>query len=163
MTIISDATSLILLAKAGLLEFFAERNKVDIPELVYQEVQRGKDKGREDSLLVERLVEEKKLRIVAADKIAKNKIEQTFNLKGGELEVISLAFRKNNTILTDDKKCINAAKALKIDFIISLDVIIALYRKKAISKERALSAVDSLEEYGWYSKELVKSYRGELK
>ena len=97
------------------------------------------------------------------DKSTKSKIEKLFNLKRGELEVISLAFGKKDTILTDDKKCLNAAKALKINFINSLDVIVALYRNGAISRARALESIDVLEEYGWYAKNLIKNYREALK
>ena len=163
MTIISDASSLILLAKAGVLELFANRNKVIAPKLVYEEVARGKDKGREDSILIERLKTEKKLIIMAVNKKTKNKIQKTFNLKGGELEVISFAFGKNHTIITDDKKCINAAKALKINFINSLDVILVLHKKGAMRKEKALECIETLEEYSWYSKDLIKSYKEALK
>jgi len=163
MTIIGDATSLILLAKAGLLELLVDRNKSVVPKLVYEEVAKGKDKGREDSMLIERLVAENKILVMRVDKSTKSKIEKLFNLKRGELEVISLAFGKKDTILTDDKKCLNAAKALKINFINSLDVIVALYRNGAISRARALESIDVLEEYGWYAKNLIKNYREALK
>ena len=140
MTIISDAVSLILLAKISLLETFANRNKIVVPNLVYEEVIKGKEKGRWDSMLVERLAAEKKLIINISDKIKENKIRKLFNLKGGELEVISLAFDKH-LVLTDDKKCLNAAKALNLGFITSLDVVMALYNKKAVTKRKALECI----------------------
>ncbi len=163
MTIITDATSLILLAKVDLLEIFVDRNDVIVPRLAYEEVIKGKDKGREDSMLLERLVAEKKLLIVSPNKAMKNKIEKLFNLRGGELEVVTLAFGKKHTILTDDKKCLNAAKAMKIDFITSLDMVVAMYRKGAIGKETARECVNGLEEYGWYTKDLIKSYQEMIK
>ena len=163
MTIVSDATSLVLLAKASLLEIFAERNKIIVPKLVHQEVIKGKDKGREDSMLLERLVAEKQLSVMSVNQHIKNKFEKLFNLKGGELEVIAFATRKRHTVLTDDKKCINAAKALEINFITSLDVILALYKKGVISKEKAIQSVEVLEEYGWYAKDLIKSYKEAIK
>lgn len=163
MTIISDATSLILLAKIDLLEKFVEDNEVIMPKLVYEEIIKGKDKGREDSMLVERLVTEKILLIKSPDNKFKEKLEKMFNLKGGELEVVSLAIGKTNVILSDDKKCINTAKTLKINFITSLDVVVALYKKCRISKEKALESLDGLSEYGWYAKDLVKNYREVIK
>lgn len=163
MTIICDATSLILLAKVDLLEIFVKRNNVIVPKLVYDEVIKGKEKGRGDSMLVQRLVIEKHLSVKYVNKSLKNKIEKLFNLRGGEQEVIALAFKKKHTILSDDKKCLNAAKALKIDFITSLDVILALYKKGAISKERALECIDTLEDYGWYAKNLIQNYKEAIK
>ena len=163
MTIVCDATSLILLAKVGLLEIFANRNKPIVPKLVYEEVRRGVDKGRGDSMLVDRLITEKWLIIKSQNRLAENEIMKLLHLRGGELAVISLAFRAGHTVLTDDKKCLNAAKALNIDFITSLDVVSTLYAKKAIHKEKALECIGRLEEYGWYSRDLIKSYREALK
>jgi len=163
MAIISDATSLILLAKIRLLNIFTERNKIIIPEKVYEEVIKGKEKGREDSMVVELLVEEKKLDIQKPDVRIKNNIEKLLNLKEGELEVVSLAYKTKHTILTDDKKCLNAAKSLNIKFITSLDAVTVLYLKKLINKKKTLENIDKLEEYGWYSKNLIKTYRGKIK
>lgn len=163
MTIISDSTALILLAKAGILETFTSHNTIIVPKAVYEEVIKGKDTGREDSLLTERLVYEHKLIIKIPNNSVKNSIQKLFNLKGGELDVIALAHKTNDTILTDDKKCLNAAKALEIGFITSLDVIAALSKKKIISKEKANECINKLEEYGWYARDLIKKYKEAIK
>ncbi|MBI4639473.1 MAG: hypothetical protein HY731_02195 [Candidatus Tectomicrobia bacterium] len=163
MTIISDATSLILLAKVGLLEFFVSRNRVMAPTVVYGEVMKGKEKGREDSLLIERLRAEKRLQVKSPRKAARNSIQRLFNLKGGELDVIALAAGTQHTVLTDDRKCLNSAKALGIEFVTSLDVVVTLYKKGAIPKERALECINRLEEYGWYSRDPIKYYREMVK
>ena len=160
MTLIADATALILLSKVGMLEKLTNRNKVVIPERVYEEVVKGKEKGRLDSLIVEKLVQEKKI-IIKACKVA-DRIEKTFRLRGGELEVISLAYPKE-TVLSDDKKCLNVAKALGMDFITSPDVVVALQKNGTITREDARDCIDGLEEYGWYSRELIKKYLEELK
>lgn len=163
MTLVSDATSLILLAKANLLEVFVRRNKVVIPKLVYEEVGKGKDKGREDIILVEKLIAKNQLSVVSVNNTIKDKIANILNLKGGEQEVIAIASEKGHTIITDDKKCINAAKALDIGFVTSLDVVVALYKKGAISKEKATNSIYILEEYGWYSRDLIKYYKEAVK
>lgn len=163
MTIIADATALILLAKVTILEKFVNRNAVITSKMVYQEVIAGKEKGRKDSILVEKIFQEKKLKLKKPVKSIKKKIKKLFNLKAGELEVISLAYKTKHTILSDDKKCLNVAKGLGIDFITSLDIIVALYRKSVIAKEKALECIDELEEYGWYSRDLIKNYKEAIK
>ena len=60
-------------------------------------------------------------------------------------------------------KCIRAAKSLKINFINSLAVVVALHNKGRINKKIALKAIDQLEEFGWYKKELIKTYREAIK
>ena len=163
MTIIADATALILLAKVTVLEKFVSRNIVITSKMVYEEVVVGKEKSRKDSVLVERLVQEKKLNLRKPTKSIKNKLEKLFNLKAGELEVVSLAYKTKHIILSDDKKCLNAAKGLGIDFITSLDIIVTLYRKSIITQEKAKECIEELEEYGWYSKDLVKNYKEAVK
>ena len=163
MTFVSDATSLILLAKVGLLELFTGRNPVVVPQRVFEEVAKGKDKGRLDAFLVEKLRDEKKLGINFPNEETKAKIQKLFNIKGGESDVLAVSLETRAIILTDDKKCLNAAKALKLEFATTLDVITALSRKGAISSERALKCIDGLEEYGWYAKDLIKIYKEAVK
>ena len=163
MTIIADATALVLLAKISVLEIFVGRSNVITSKEAYEEVMRGREKGRTDSILTEKLVKEGKLKVMAPSKPVRDNIEKLFNLKGGELEVISLAYKKRHIILSDDKKCLNAAKALGINFITSLDVIAALQKKNVISKSKALECINGLEEYGWYAKDLINKYREAVK
>lgn len=163
MTFVSDATSLILLAKVGLLDLFANRNSVVVPQHVFDEVVKGKDKGRVDAFLVERLRDEKKLSITFPKEETKAEIQRLFGIKGGELDVLAISLETKATILTDDKKCLNAAKALKLGFITTLDAVVALCKKGALSREKALKCVELLEEYGWYSRNLIKSYKEALK
>ncbi len=163
MTIIADATALILLSKVSILETLVNRNNVITSKIVYQEVVRGKEKGRADSLLVERLVKENKIKLKIPDESIKNNIEKLLNLKAGELEVVSLAYKTKHIIISDDKKCLNAAKALGIGLMTSLDVIAVLLKNKVITKKKALEYLDDLSEYGWYSKNLIKYYKEAIK
>ncbi len=163
MTIIADATALILLAKITLLETFIDRNKVIIPETVLKEVLKGKEKNRIDSMLLEKLSNERKLNIQTPSEQTKINIKKLINLKKGELDVISLAYKTNNIILSDDKKCINAAKVFGISFITTPDVVIIMYNKKVITKNKAILSIDKLEEYGWYSKDIIKNHRRKIK
>lgn len=53
--IISDSSTLILLAKSGLIESFLSNLSIAIPEMVYVEsVQKGIEKGKTDAYLIER-------------------------------------------------------------------------------------------------------------
>ena len=104
MTFVSDATSLILLAKVGLLELFANRNSVVVPQHVFDEVVKGKDKGRVDAFSVEKLRDEKKFSITFPKEETKAKIQKLFNIKGGELDVLAISLETKATVLTDDKK-----------------------------------------------------------
>jgi len=162
MTIVADASSLILLSKIRLLEKLVERTKIIVPKKVYGEVVRGKEKGREDAFLVERLVKEKRIKMRQANEKLKKEIERTFNLHEGENEALATALENKHTILTDDKKCFTAARTLKLNFITSLDVVVAMYKKGRIDKRKAMQSLDELLEYGWYKRSLIEKYRREI-
>ena len=84
-------------------------------------------------------------------------------LSGGEQEAISLALEKRLSIITDDKKCLNVAKVSEIKFTASPQIIVALFKKNKITKEKALNALELLEEFGWYKKAITKFYREMIK
>lgn len=163
MTIIIDASSLILLAKTGLLEKLLDKNKLIIPEKVYIEVMKGKEKAMLDAFLVEKLVNENKIDIQKVDKKVYENILKLFGLWAGEAEVLALALKDKLPIITDDKKCLNAAKAANIQHITTLDIVISLFQKKYIDKEKAKKSMEILEEYGWYKKDIIKFYKEKLK
>ncbi len=157
MTIASDATAIILLSKAGVLELFASRNAVVMAKSVYLEVLKGKEKGRLDAMLAQRLVRERRLRVLPVHKPTRSYVEGLLNIKKGELDTVALAYKNRYAVLTDDKKCINAAKALGLPFMNSLDAIVAMWKNKAINSKGAMDCINLLEDFGWYSKELIKT------
>jgi predicted nucleic acid-binding protein len=146
-----------------MLEIFVGSNDIIIPRKVYEEVTRGKEKGREDAFLIEKLVNENKIKIEEVDRKKSSQIEQIFRLRAGENEVLTLCLEKPHVIVTDDKKCMNAVKALNKEFITTPDIIIALFDKKRIGKKDILLAFDILENFGWYKKEIIQKYRGMIK
>ena len=163
MTIIADASSLILLAKITILERLLEKNDIIIPEKVYIEIIKGKEKGRFDALIIEKLVQDKKIKIEKVDKEMFEKIWKLFGLWAGEGEAFVLALKNKFPILTDDRKCINASKSANIPFITSPVIIVALFNKKSINKNKAEKSLELLEEYGWYNKNIIKFYKEKIK
>ncbi len=157
MTIVSDATAIILLSKAGILELFAGHNRVVIPNSVYLEVIKGKEKGRLDAMQAEKLVQDKRLKIMPVHRSTRTYIEGLLNLKKGELDTVALAYKDGFVVLSDDKKCINAAKALGLPFMNSLDAVVAMWKNKVMNSKKAMGCINSLEDFGWYSKELIKT------
>lgn len=158
-----DASSLILLAKATILEKLTEKNQLIMPKKVYTEVIKGKEKALFDAFLTEKLVEKNKLKVEKVDKKSYKKIWKLFGLWAGEAEVLALAIKKNVAIVSDDKKCINAAKALNIACITSLDIVVALFKKKQINKQKTIKSLETLEEYGWYKGDVIKFYKKKIK
>ena len=163
MTLVADASSLILLIKSNVINDLLKENKIMIPEKVYQEVMMGKERSRHDAFLTERLVEEKKIEIINPNEKTKEQVKNLFGLSGGELDAMSLALEKKKAIITDDKKCLNASKAVEVEFMTTPQVIAILFKKNKLTKQRALQALTSLEEFGWYKKDIIKFYKEMIK
>lgn len=94
-------------------------NNIYIPPSVHDEsIVRGKELGKQDALLLERLVEEGFLVKKPLDDIGgkiKEKLSKTRGLGGGEIEVISLAKQLGiDKILIDDKLASEAARVLEL-------------------------------------------------
>jgi len=157
--LVSDSSTLILLAKITLLEIFLEKNPLLISKGVYEEsVARGKERGKSDAYLIERLLNENKITVKEVSGKSRRELSKIFGIKRGENETICLG-RNAELILTDDKKCINVCKALDLHFAISADVVVALYKKGRISKEKKDQAFDKLEEISRLKKELIDERR----
>ncbi len=165
MKIAVDSCSLILLAKATVLEKLADRYSLFISEVVYKEVMEGKIKKFIDSLLTERLVKENKIRVngIKSAELTK-KLEEDFSLGVGEAETLSLILNKDcDIILTDNKQGRKTAIIYDLDLIGSVEVVVSLYKLKVIDKNKAIDALKKLREFGWFQDYLIDNALEEVK
>jgi len=162
--VVADTSSLILLAKSGLLEQVVSKLQVVVPERVYEEaVVRGKTKGQADAFQLETHFRAKRLQKKRPKRARGRAIQELFNLRAGERDALALAQELGiDEVLMDDKKGISACKALGLRFATALDVLVALYKQGIIGKAKALEALGQLQEYGWYSKTLLEQARRDL-
>lgn len=164
ITIVANASSLILLTKAEVLEYFLKKAQLVIPRKVYEEaVIKGKEKGTADAYKLEKLIQEG--RILLRDVSSKDiqRIESIYNIKAGERDMLALAqFLEISNLLTDDKKAINVCRALDFRFTTALDVLVQLRKEDMIGLEKADDALNKLDEFGWYSRMLIKKAEGDI-
>ena len=165
MKIAVDSCSIILLAKAGVLEEFADECKLFITEDVYKEVLDGKDKKFADALLAERLVKEKKIDIIKnLNKKLVKKLMQDFNLGIGEAGTLSIGINKECEIVaTDNKQGRKACIVNRLKLIGSIDIIVALHKLKRINKNNAISGLNRLREFGWFHNYLIDNALEDIK
>ncbi len=162
--VVADASSLILLAKSKLLEPVSKRLTVIVPSLVYEEaVVRGKAKGHADALALEVFFQTHRLQVREPQRTSQQMVEQLFGLRAGERDALALAYELGiPDVLIDDKKGINACKALGLRPITVLALLVILRKQGIISRAKGLRAIDLLERYGWYSQDVIKQARGDL-
>ncbi|MFA4887892.1 MAG: hypothetical protein WC595_06800 [Candidatus Nanoarchaeia archaeon] len=160
--IVADSSTLILLAKIGIIDKVLEKIKgeIIIPEEVKVEIVRGKTT---DALLLEKRMEMGKIKIRKADLKLKGSVSEDFNLGDGEAEVIAFAIENKVSVMVDDKKAIKACKVFGIEFVTSLGLVVNMVKRGFIEREESERLIDQLAIYGRYSEELIKKAREELK
>ncbi|MEK6983961.1 MAG: hypothetical protein AABX33_05285 [Nanoarchaeota archaeon] len=165
MKIAIDSCSVILLAKATVLEAVASNYDLLISDNVYKEILQGKDKKFIDALVTEKLVKDGKLKIskVKEAKIIK-KLIRDFSLGIGEAETLAFVLGSQcEAISTDNKQGRKVAKIYNLNLIGSIDLIISLFKLKIIDNYKAISALKMLKEFGWFQDYLIDSALEEVK
>ncbi len=151
--VISDATVLIALARAGHLWVLEKLwGSVIIPETVYLEIIRGLP-GRSEInealnsgwVKVQKAQDQRLVHLLQGD------------LRGkGECECVVLARELGiNTVLIDDKKARKVAKRAGIQVIGTLGVLVLAVKEEVLSKEDALGIIQSLTESDFRLSETV--------
>ena len=159
--IVMDSCSVILLAKASVLETLADARPVAITKTVLQEVLKGKERLLEDALLLERLVQNQKIQLLMENLVLTKKISQDFNMGYGEASTIAVAMGKKNAIVaTDNRQGRKVTKVHNLPLVGSPEIVVSLYKQKRITKEKASSALRVLQEQGWFSPYLLEKAKG---
>jgi len=162
--LIVDSCTIILLAKASVLETASESYILLITQEVYKEVLEGKTKQFKDALLTERLKETNKIKIVKPDTILMNKLMKDFNMGEGEASTVAIAIKDKNTITaTDNKQGRNATKINNMPLVGSPDIIVALCKQKKINIYKATAALKIIQEKGWFDTYLIEKSLEDLK
>lgn len=152
-SIVSNATPLIYLAKAGKLDLLKKVfGEVLIPEEVKIEVvDRGKELGERDAYLIERAIEEGWLKVLNTE-IA----EVPIKLEHGETAVLSLAKKTGvKEVLLDEVSARAAARLLNLTPRGTVFVLLKALEKKEIDLDEFLEVLNQLIKQGFRLKEEV--------
>ena len=165
MKVAVDSCSIILLAKATILEILSDKQDLFVTEEVYKEILKGKDKNFADALLIEKLVKEKKIKIIDVTSTGLiKKLVQDFNLGVGEAETLALAIDEQcDAVLTDNKQGRKTALVYNLNLIGSIDAITALYKLRSIDKDKAVGGLKGLRKFGWFQDYLIDSALEDVK
>lgn len=162
--VIFDASSLILLARCGLLECFINRVKrqIVIPLAVRDETLQP---GKEETPFIEKLLDQQTIITEkVSNEAAVNKLMSDFAIDRGETEAIFLAHCAGSAIVaTDDRNAIRACRMLGLGYITALSIVISLCEHGALSKPEALLKLEQLQRIGRYSKRIMEEAVATLK
>jgi len=155
----ADSSVLINFAKANRLDLFMQvfEKPLNIPEEVYQEtVIRGVEKKEKDSLIIDRFVKEKKIKVTKVG----FPLEFPF-LDAGEKAVLSLARQeKIQVVCIDEAQARNAAKLLGLKPIGSLGILNLAIKQGLLTKAEAMDLLDEMINQGYrISAKILEKFR----
>ncbi len=165
MLVIKDSMILIHLAKMQILNDSCQHfGNVFIPKKVYEEtVINGKKKGHSDALIIEQTIHSNLIKIKGIknkDKVANLRM---FGLHLGEAEAVALYFQEKAQLLaSDDDTCRRNRIILGINIIGSPAIILTLFRKALIAKNKAFDCVSALETIGWFGTEVIHEMKRQI-
>ena len=162
--VVFDASTLILIAKAELLDLFLAN--VSVPVAIPGEV--GKEccgsKKALDAVIIQRALNESRIKtVVVKNRRLVAKLEADFSLGRGEAEAIALALNQKAEVLgIDDKNGINACKLLGVAFTTAVGILIRSREKGLLEESDALEKLESLAKHGRYKDSIIEDARLKL-
>jgi len=150
--IVSNATPLIYLAKAGKLELLRIFGEVYISEEVKVEVvDKGKSLGKQDSYVVEKAIKEGWIKVLKAEPV-----EIPIKLHPGEIAVLSLAKRLGaEEVLVDEKPARFAAKLLNLKPRGTVFVLLKALKEGLIDFDEFIDTLSEMVKQGFRLKEEI--------
>jgi predicted nucleic acid-binding protein len=159
--LVSNASTLILLAKASVIQEFLDNFRVVIPGEVLGEVSVNKDAF--DSMLIRKEVEGGRLEVREIKKSKLTAVLKQFRLHEGEAAAYVLFNEAEaKALLTDDGELIKLCRVERIPFVCAMAVVVRLFEKGLFTKEEAEGKLDRLYDYGRYSKEVYSYFKSRL-
>ena len=163
--IVFDSSTLLLLAKSGLLDNFISdyTDEIIIPVEVKEESCDRKNSF--DALLIQERIAEKKIKAVKVHNIKLcEKFMQDFSIAKGEAEALVLSLEKKAALLAvDDKNAIKASRILKIPFTTAISILVRLAERRIIDINKAKEDLRLLAVYGRYKDTTIREVRERLK
>lgn len=162
--IVFDACTLILLAKADLLEAFLAGSGLPaiIPREVAREACEAKDSS--DAAQIRQLIAEGKIVVESLpNRTIAERLCRDLGLGLGEAEAVALALaRKADLVATDDRRGIDACKLVKLPFTSAPAILVRMREKGIVDRNTALLKLAILEKQGRYKKSIIADARARL-
>lgn len=159
--IVSDASTLILLARISILrKFIAAFEKIIVPKEVAKEMTVAHSL---DARMLEREIKENSI-IVKNIKSSTDEITRQFRLDMGEAESYVLYNELHaRAILTDDGELIKLCKLFEIPFVNALAIVVRMFDCGRLTKEETCEYLRKLNDYGRYSRKVYNVFKEEVR
>jgi hypothetical protein len=162
--LVFDASTLILIAKAEMLDSFLRDVGIDVAIPVAVEEECCDVKKSLDALMIRKALSEAKIKAIAVrDRKLVARVRADFGLGVGEAEAIVLALEVKARVLgIDDKGGINACKLLGIAFTTAIGILLRMCERRLLTASEALTKLEGLARHGRYKKSILEDARRQL-
>ena len=153
-----DATPLMYLAKAGVLEVLAQLPNVFlVPPRVFREVvEEGRKRGATDVQVLERLIAAGRFRVrPVGSKSLLARLREDPRLSEADREALGLAVETSGRLLADDESLRSAARARGAKVGGSLYLLHLLVERGLLSSDQAVQVVERMIAEGWFCSPLL--------
>jgi len=162
--IVFDASTLILIAKAELLDLFL--SNVGVPVAIPGQVEKeccGSKKAL-DAVIIQKALDESRIKtVVVKNRRLVAKLQEDFSMGRGEAEAIALALDEKAQFLgIDDKNGIHACKLLGVAFTTAVGILVRSWEKGLVEESEALEKLASLAKHGRYKASIIDDARLKL-
>ncbi|MDD9953592.1 MAG: hypothetical protein OXR66_04600 [Candidatus Woesearchaeota archaeon] len=158
--IVSNASTLILLAKVTVLRTFLENKRVSIPRIVEEEILVKKELF--DAKLIQKAIGDGLIKVKRTDTSTVGEILLDFRMDVGEAATYVLWKKEGGVILADDRELIKLCKIEGIEFLNALAVVVRLFEQKKLTKEAAIEKLKKLKFYGRYAQHVYEYYASQV-
>lgn len=159
-----DASTLILIAKADLLDLFL--TSINVPVAIPGEVEKEccSSKKALDAIIIQKALDESRIKVFTLrSRRLVAKLQTDFSLGRGEAEAIALALEEKAQIVgIDDKNGIDACKVLGIAFTTAVGILIRSREKGLLEEPDAIAKLALLAKYGRYKHSIIEDARRKL-
>jgi predicted nucleic acid-binding protein len=162
--LVFDASTLILISKAEMLDSFLHNVGIDVAIPVAVEKECCDVKKSLDALMIRKALSEARIKAIAVrDRKLVARVRSDFGIGVGEAEAIVLALKAKARVLgIDDKSGINACKLLGIAFTTAIGVLVRRREKRLLTTNEALAKLEGLARHGRYKSSILEDARRQL-
>src|SRR5580700_9919483 len=157
--VVLDASTLILIAKADLLDLFL--TSINVPVAMPSEVEKeccGFKKAL-DAIIIQKALDGSRIKVFALrNRRLVAKFQTDFSLGKGEAIVLALD-EKAQIVVIDDKNGIDACKVLRIAFTTAVGILVQSREKGLLEWPDASDKLASLAKHGRYKHSIVEDAR----
>lgn len=150
--LIFNATPLIYITKIGLSKIFEnlKSEKITSPQVKKEVVDKGKDKGVPDAIVLEKLFQKDMFKVIEPeDQKFLEILLETKGLHVTDAEVLAIAKEYDGLAIIDDEVARKVAKIYGISYSGTPYILMQSVIEKIITKNRAKQAIQEMINAGW--------------